>query len=376
MKKLVLSLLALIALYGADAQALKKSYLDVPDIEGYTTLRGDLHNHTVFSDGHMWPKAKIDEAYKTGMDVLALTDHDTPRNRINKAWLKDDMNAPYDMSAEYAESMGIVLIRGIEITRALPPGHLCAIFVQDVNKFLPFVNAQKNMDGSNIKDILQEARAQGAYITWNHPWYEHPRNLSQIFPMHQELLDAGLIDGIEVHNGRADQNVLKWCIDRGLNPHANSDSHAPLFYTAESYRPCNLFFVKERSAAGVREALDNHRTVAYANKMLYGREELLRALFEKSFSVSVDRQRPYRLRLEIRNAYGLPLNIEVKDNGGLEAKNPVFWVDGHSATSVLFDTPGRVATESGSKYTINIVLRNFVANLKQPLTYSFEVTVP
>ena len=30
--------------------------LPVPDIPGYRTLKADLHLHTVFSDGNVWPK--------------------------------------------------------------------------------------------------------------------------------------------------------------------------------------------------------------------------------------------------------------------------------------------------------------------------------
>lgn len=34
----------------------------MPDIMGYTTLKCDLHMHTVFSDGLVWPTVRVDEA--------------------------------------------------------------------------------------------------------------------------------------------------------------------------------------------------------------------------------------------------------------------------------------------------------------------------
>lgn len=44
-------------------------------INGFITLKGDLHTHTYFSDGSVSPDMRVDEAWKTGLDVLAITDH-------------------------------------------------------------------------------------------------------------------------------------------------------------------------------------------------------------------------------------------------------------------------------------------------------------
>ena len=43
------------------------------------TLRGraDIHMHTTFSDGWPEPRALVDHARTTGLDVIAVTDHDT-----------------------------------------------------------------------------------------------------------------------------------------------------------------------------------------------------------------------------------------------------------------------------------------------------------
>ena len=39
--------------------------------------RIDLHIHTTMSDGAFTPKEVIDEAYKNGVSVMAIADHDT-----------------------------------------------------------------------------------------------------------------------------------------------------------------------------------------------------------------------------------------------------------------------------------------------------------
>ena len=41
-----------------------------PDVEGFLTLKGEMHIHTRFSDGNVWPTARIDEAYLEGLDVV------------------------------------------------------------------------------------------------------------------------------------------------------------------------------------------------------------------------------------------------------------------------------------------------------------------
>ena len=46
-----------------------------PDIKGFKTLVCDLHMHSVFSDGSVWPDIRIEEAKKDGLDVIAITEH-------------------------------------------------------------------------------------------------------------------------------------------------------------------------------------------------------------------------------------------------------------------------------------------------------------
>ena len=35
----------------------------------------DLHIHTVFSDGFVWPDLRVDEALREGLDLISITDH-------------------------------------------------------------------------------------------------------------------------------------------------------------------------------------------------------------------------------------------------------------------------------------------------------------
>jgi hypothetical protein len=46
-----------------------------PDIPGYRTLKGDFHQHTVFSDGKVWPNIRVEEGTRDGLDAMAITEH-------------------------------------------------------------------------------------------------------------------------------------------------------------------------------------------------------------------------------------------------------------------------------------------------------------
>ena len=43
-----------------------------PDLPGYQTLECDFHSHTVFSDGSVWPTVRINEAWREGLDTIAI----------------------------------------------------------------------------------------------------------------------------------------------------------------------------------------------------------------------------------------------------------------------------------------------------------------
>ena len=65
-------------------------------------MRIDLHTHSIASDGTQSPAEVISSAAETGLDVVALTDHDT--------------TAGWDEAAAAAKHHGIALVRGIEIS--------------------------------------------------------------------------------------------------------------------------------------------------------------------------------------------------------------------------------------------------------------------
>src|SRR6476659_7891940 len=70
---LLLILIAAGAMLRAQTQV--RQALPVPDVSGFKTLKADFHLHTVFSDGNVWPTVHVQDAWRDGLDVIALTEH-------------------------------------------------------------------------------------------------------------------------------------------------------------------------------------------------------------------------------------------------------------------------------------------------------------
>jgi hypothetical protein len=42
----------------------KRQIIQIPNVDGFQTLKCDLHMHTVFSDGQVWPGVRVQEAWQ------------------------------------------------------------------------------------------------------------------------------------------------------------------------------------------------------------------------------------------------------------------------------------------------------------------------
>lgn len=251
-------------------------HINIPDLDGYETLKCDFHMHTVFSDGQVLPTMRVIEAWTDGLDAIAITDH-VERQRYGDI-VRIELNKSGLMAQKMGNEMGLLVVRGAEITRKKPLGHINALFVQDVEK----------LKVENELDAVNEAVKQGAYLVWNHPGW--PNDTSTIYPVHKELIAQKKIRGVEVFNGsELYPKALDWCDEYGIAYFANTDLH---FASANSYReklqrPMTLVFVKEHSQEGIKEALEEGRTLAFFCNNLAGKEELLKEFVQKSLGIKV-----------------------------------------------------------------------------------------
>jgi hypothetical protein len=370
--KLLALVLAFIISFPVLAQ-IKKNSLKLPVIPGYQLLKCDFHMHTVYSDGMVWPTTRVMEAYQEGLDAIALTEHIEVRPKLAEFTSKDHMHS-YGIAKSTAEDYGIILIKGTEITRRMAPGHFNAIFVKDANAFESFVNKTDSHDGSNIVETLIEAKNQGAFVFWNHPWFPGTDNFSKWQKIDEELYSKGLISGIEVVNSeRYDSLVYRWCLEKNLTIMSNSDIHAPMTLAPGEHRAMTLVLAKERSEKGIHDALIDHRTIACLDDCLFGKEEWVKPLVENSLIVTARQVNEKSVILEIENISGIPYkmdctgNTEIKLN--LRSSLTVFSLDALSQNSILLTSPKFV---KGEEYSIKLKVQNVLVAPGKSLDYTLK----
>jgi hypothetical protein len=70
---MILSLNVSTSAFGQSKEPSRK--IVFPDIPGYNTMICDFHQHSVFSDGLVWPSIRVAEALFDGLDAISVTDH-------------------------------------------------------------------------------------------------------------------------------------------------------------------------------------------------------------------------------------------------------------------------------------------------------------
>ena len=286
-------------------EAQSRRVINIPDIEGYKTLKCDFHMHTVFSDGTVWPTVRVQEAWEEGLDAISITDH--IEYRPHSTDIKADHNRSFEIAEPLAKELKIILARGAEITRNMPPGHLNALFIKNANL----------LDRDNINDAIREARDQGAFIIWNHPGWKAQQSDSTLWwKEHTTLLKNNMLHGIEIFNESFYPEALNWAFEKKLAIFGNSDEHGPSQYK-ESHRPITLVFSKSRTQGGIKEALFHKRTAVYFSNILVGEAYFLDQLFFASLEFD---NSPQKLKNEENRKIFIKNNSDV--NYELELTQP------------------------------------------------------
>jgi len=358
--------------FGTAGQAGVRSELQIPDIPGYLTLKCDFHIHTVFSDGNVWPSVRSVEAWQEGLDAFAITDH--IEYHPYKDDIKIDHNRSYETASPSAETLGLLLIKGGEITRDMPPGHLNAIFLNDVAA----------LDTEVFTDAIDAAAAQGAFIFYNHPGWKGQQEdgISKWYPEHTEIYQKGQLHGIEVVNGpEYYPRAYRWCIDKKLTLIGNSDVHDPIAMVYEfhkgEHRTMTLVFAKKRSRKSIKEALFAGRTAIYWENSLIGERKYLEPIFNKSVEILntkvavTGRSRAY---IQIRNTSGIPYELEL--TGKVEHIKVPEEITLYGNKIVLFGIRG-VSEDMSEKKTFSIpyVAKNLLISPEQGLPIEIKIKV-
>ena len=311
--------------------------MSFPDTKEYLTISTDLHTHSVFSDGHVWPNIRVAEARKDNIDVLAITEHLEYQPHIMHI-PHENRNAAYIEAKRSASGTDLIVINGSEITREMPPGHINAIFVKDANKLYKFDQKllpeakeliEERAQGAELPEeqmqvienyalgnlyppleALKEAKNQGAFVFWNHPMWgsQASDGIARLDEMHKEFITKDLLHGIEIVNtGTYSEEAFNIALENNLALIGTSDVHDLIEWDYDAHnnehRPVTLVFAKERNEASIKEALFDRRTVVVFKDRLIGKSEHLLPLLESIISISSNgyRKGTQILKIEILN---------------------------------------------------------------------------
>ena len=359
--------------YVAGHLGLAREEILFPTVAGYQVLKGDFHIHTIYSDGQVLPETRVWEAWRDGLDILSITDHP----EYQRMAFPEDQGRAYERAKPLAEALGVMLIRGAELTT--DSDHVVN-FVEDESAFY-----------SDFDTAVKSARDQGATIIWAHPG-------ANWVPGAEALLKKGWLDGIELRNshwigGKGThyyrrvslfKEVMDWCLENDLAIFAVSDAHWPIDQMVDKARgqrrDLTLVLAKKADPESVREAIKQRRTLAYFGEMLWGKEKWLRAVAESSLEVKVtpwmktdhtaqSQRRRHFLGLTNRSSFPFQIQFAVEASE-VSHTSREFRLKPNSTTMLPFSAKKKIGNV---KLTIRVT--NLLSGTDRPLVLKREVYV-
>jgi hypothetical protein len=329
----------------ADEHAAKARMIVFPTLpDGRSVLAVDLHTHSVFSDGSVWPDIRVQEAKRDGLHALAVTEHieyqpkaaDIPHPDRNRSFQVAELAARPGPGGGGANIQPLQVINGAEITKAGMPagGHINAVFLKDVNA----------LRATNVEEQLKAAKAQDAFVFWNHPYWiaQTPNGVATLTPMHAKFVKDGLLHGIEVVNGSDySEEAFKIALDNKMTVIGTSDIHGLIDWdfdlAAGQHRTATLVLTADGSQDGLKAALKAGNTVAIYNDNLIGRKENVEAVVRGTLSLEVGDYLPRTTVVPVKITNTSPVDYLLQ-NAGPESpydEAHVFTVKANSSFTVI-----------------------------------------
>jgi len=313
----------------------------------------------------------VDEAYREGLDAIALTEHLEGRRYLQILEKQSNLsikglshNLSYELTKDYAKEKGIILVRGAEITRSMPPGHNNAIFITNADELAT----------PEYMDAFRAAKAQNAFIFWNHPgWLAQQPDTTLWHDVHTQLLQQGMMMGMEVVNGSYFIEAHRWCLEKKLTMMGNSDVHAPMpSFLSGKHRPMTLVFARSATPEAIYEALKDRRTAVYHDDFIIGEEKYLKELFANALDINVTKT-DETATLTIKNKSDLPLRLRCANHDSrivyLRNFELLPYTIAPQSTQVI-----TVRLNNGVKGgDVNLYVENFLIEPGKGLTYTVKI---
>lgn len=330
--------------------------INFPKLEdGRSVLAVDLHTHSVFSDGSVWPDVRVEEAKRDGLFALAVSEHleyqpksaDIPHPDRNRSFQLATQAAVVKPDATGANKEPLIVINGSEITKlAIQPGHMNAVFITDANALLPKAGLNP-VDAA--REQLKIANAQGGFTFWNHPYWtsQTPNGIATMDPVHAEFVRSGLLHGIEVANG-ADMSdeAFRIALDNNLTILGTSDIHGLIDWDYDlaggGHRTATLVLTKSETADGLKAALKAGDTVAVYNDNLIGKKANVEAVVRSTLKMEVGEPLPRSTVQGVSIINDSPIDYMLENMGpeGAYDEGHVFTVkSGSTFTLLIKDVP-------------------------------------
>lgn len=210
--------------------------------------QGDVHMHTLHSDGRRTPEELVDEAGAQELDFIISTEHNT--NSANLSW------------GRYARP-NLLVINGEEVTTTAF-GHWNALGLEPTT----LIDWRNSPADSSIARCTAQVRALSGLAVINHPFFPDTVNCFRF--------GVRPFDGIEVWNGRWDarnEQALAWWDallhqGRPLLAVAASDTHTAAPSPNQLGRPRTVVQASGLSRAGIMQGLRARRVYLVANRSL------------------------------------------------------------------------------------------------------------
>jgi len=271
-------------------------------------LKGDLHMHSICSDGKTTPFAMAMASLGAGMDFMSVTDHDHYDGSLQA--IKKVTENGIDLLVLAGEEVSVGGKKDMSI--ALGNGHILSIHanrsiedqrkdtetyeaeLQAIAEALKEEHIDKHIDpahyAKNIWVINKIKEAEGISILAHPNWVyrDGKYHLHQAF--YKEMLRTSQLDGVEVfgeekikeHNNMTHLTALQTTNrHKYLAPFANSDAHDSDHEVGDRF---TIIFVKEKSASHIIAAIKEGLTCAVFKREHYehqfiGKDELAQYVY-------------------------------------------------------------------------------------------------
>tara|TARA_B100000780_G_scaffold223511_1_gene162649 strand:- start:2321 stop:3433 length:1113 start_codon:yes stop_codon:yes gene_type:complete len=365
-KKFILIILGSLYSFQSYSQNIK-SFFKAPD--GKYLISTDLHIHTVFSDGSVWPDIRVDEAEKELLDLIAITDH-----LEYQPHAKDIPNPDRNRSFEIARShrskkSDLLIINGAEITRSMAPGHINAVFIKDANKIL---------HNDSLTGII-EANKQGAFVFWNHPNYIRQRKdgIARLDPYHVYLIKNKLIHGIEVVNENTfSEEAFELALENDLTVLGTSDIHGLTNWefniSQGGHRPITFVISESKSEDHILAGLLNKKTFVWFNDLLIGSKKNLIPIIYSNLTFSSNGYKSKTVLAEIilKNHSSIPIKLEYLGNYSLHENSKMIEIKPYSSKKILVKTKDFL-----KKVKLPFRVLNALISSKENALISYEISI-